>query len=85
MALWIGMPAIVFLLPTMLSNQIEALPDILQTVISWLPTVALSRGLTYTLYENPMSTSVLSQAGIIALWCVGLFGLIVWRMRQLDR
>jgi ABC-type multidrug transport system permease subunit len=86
MGLWTGILIIVLLISPLLQTMgADKLPAVLLSIISWLPSTAIYN-LTLLSLLGEVPTAPIGQAALVlASTTVVLFGLIVWRMRQMDR
>jgi ABC-type transport system involved in multi-copper enzyme maturation permease subunit len=86
MGLWTGLLTIVLVVAPLLQIMgTGKLPVALLTVISWLPSTAIyNLTLLALLGEVPMDT-VLQGLLLLVSTTLVLYGLIIWRIRQMDR
>jgi ABC-2 type transport system permease protein len=86
LSLWVGLLLMVLVVPMLLSTFISSkLPAIVKTVISWMPSVAMSKLIGFSMAGNVPAPSIWSSTGILAAEVLLFFALVVWRVRQSDR
>jgi len=86
LGLWAGLLTIVLLVSPLLQTMgAGKLPAALLTVISWLPSTAIYNLTLLSLMGEVPTTPVWQGMLLLFSTTLVLFGLIVWRIRQMDR
>jgi len=86
MNMWSGLLVAVLIVPMFLSTTFGAnFPPIIQAVLPWLPTVAITNLIRLSLAEGIFPLLTLLNLGILTGFTLLLLALVVWRLRRLDR
>lgn len=86
LGLWTGLLAIVLIVPTILGFLSGAkLPAIVQTVVPWIPSVALSKLFTLSMAGNFPAAALWTNTVALLGAALIVYVLVVWRVRRADR
>lgn len=86
MSLWMGFALVLLLGPALLlSLGSTRLPGEISLLLGWTPGVALQDLLTSALLAPVDEFTVARTLGVLAVSALILYGMILWRIRQLDR
>jgi ABC-2 type transport system permease protein len=84
--MWVGFVIIIQMVPVFLESIFRAKGSILlNTLLNWLPAVAISRLVRVSLVEHLDSALILSNLGVLSLWAVLVYGLVVRQVSRMDR
>ena len=62
-----------------------AVPDVLQTILPWIPSVALAEIIRFIFLENvPWGETLVNLGGVLGISFL-LYAIVVWKVRRLDR
>jgi len=86
MGLWTGVLTIVLVMAPLLQTMgINKLPPALLTVISWLPSTTIYNLTLLSMMGKVPASPVWQAALVLVSTTLVLVGLIIWRIRQMDR
>ncbi len=86
LGLWTGLLAIVLVVPTVFGFLTNAkVPAIVQTVIPWIPSVALSKLLTLSMAGNFPAAALWTNTVALLGAALIVYVIVVWRVRRADR
>jgi len=86
MNMWGGLLIAVLMVPMFLSTIVGPdFPPVIQAMLPWLPSVAMVNLMRLSLSENIFPLPILLNLGILTGFTLLLLGLVVWRMRQMDK
>jgi ABC-type transport system involved in multi-copper enzyme maturation permease subunit len=83
--LWMGVLVIVLIIPTILGGiDPNRLPDLLQAIMPWISTVAISRLFRIALAENVTGTPFGESIAILCLSTLIMYGFMFWKCRRTE-
>ncbi|HDQ74039.1 MAG TPA: ABC transporter permease [Chloroflexi bacterium] len=85
MNMWMGVLLLFLLSPLLLEQAIHRLPGVLQAIIPWIPTTAMTRLLRMAMVAQVPATAFWTHVGTLVITALALYGVLVWRVCQLDR
>jgi len=86
MNMWLGLILILLMLPVFLENTIgDRLPDMLSAIVPWLPSVAMGNLIRMSLSNTLLLDQVVLNAAIMFGFTALLLGVVVWRIKGMDR
>jgi len=84
--LWMGVLFMLLLVPTFLAAlDSSKLPEVVRTITSWLPSVALGRLLKIAMAGDVPAALLWSNVAVLAVSALVVYVLVVWRVRRSDR
>ncbi len=84
--LWTGLIIAFFLLPVFLWSSIAPnLPEFLQTILKFLPSLAMSEMVSLSLVETITFDQVLPNIIAMGAFTLLIFSLVAWNIRRIDR
>ena len=84
--LWVGLLLMLLLVPMLLEELVSAkLPSILQTILSWMPSVAMGKLIGLSMSGVVPALDVWSNVGVLAIESFVFYALVIWCVRRSDR
>ena len=83
--LWVALLVMLLLVPMLLAKLSTKLPEVVRAIVPWMPSVAISNLVGFSMVGAVPATSVWLNAGILAVESLVLYALVVWRVRRSDR
>jgi ABC-2 type transport system permease protein len=86
LAIWSGLPLLVLLVPLFLSEMISSRwPGVIQGIISWIPSVSLSRAFLISFSADPPVGQYFLNLGVVLGFAILFLAAVVWVVRRYDR
>jgi ABC-2 type transport system permease protein len=85
MGLWMGVIFMILLLPMMLGTSALDLPALLDSIVPWIPSVALSRAFRIAFSGSVPLDQILLRLGYVLGCATVLLTGVVWVVRRADR
>jgi len=86
MNLWFGVIVVFLMMPVFFTVvKVPSWPEIVTTIMSWIPTVALARVFGVSFSGSAALGLVLPDLGIVVGSAALVLALVVWKVRQADR
>jgi ABC-2 type transport system permease protein len=86
MNMWLGLILILLIMPVFLEQTIgERLPDVIASIVPWLPSVAMANLVRVTLSNSLMLDQIALNLGIMFGFTALLLAGVVWRIKVMDR
>jgi ABC-type Na+ efflux pump permease subunit len=81
---WMTLPIVVLMAPIILAT-LGHLPPILESLLPWLPTVALGNLFLLSFSGSATLAQVLPDLALVLVWTLPLYAAVIWRVRRSDR
>jgi ABC-2 type transport system permease protein len=81
---WMTIPIVALMAPIMLV-MLGNLPPILESLLPWLPTIALGNLFLLSFSGSATLAHALPDLALVLAWTVPLYAAVIWRVRRSDR
>jgi ABC-2 type transport system permease protein len=81
---WMILPIVVLMAPIMLAT-LGNLPPLLESLLPWLPTIALGDLFLLSFSGNAALAQALPDLALVLAWILPLYAVVIWRVRRSDR
>jgi ABC-type Na+ efflux pump permease subunit len=81
---WMVIPIMALMAPIMLAT-LGNLPPILDSLLPWLPTIALGNLFLLSFSGTATLTQALPDLALVLVWTLPLYAAVIWRVRRSDR
>lgn len=81
---WSIIPIILLMAPVMLT-MLGNLPPALDSVLPWMPTIALGNLFLLSFSGSPTLAQALTDLALVLAWSLPLYAAVIWIVRRLDR
>jgi ABC-type Na+ efflux pump permease subunit len=81
---WMTIPIVVLMAPVMLAT-LGNLPPILESLLPWLPTMALGNLFLLSFSGSATLARALPDLALVLAWTLPLYAAVIWRVRRSDR
>jgi hypothetical protein len=78
------LPIVALMAPIILAT-LGHLPPILESLLPWLPTVALGNLFLLSFSGSATLAQVLPDLALVLVWTLPLYAAVIWRVRRSDR
>lgn len=86
LGMWMGLLLVFLAGPSVVMSLGSAkIPAAIETFLSWTPGVAFNDLLKISMYGSVSPMLILKDAAILILGTLVIYGLVAWRVRQMDR
>jgi ABC-type Na+ efflux pump permease subunit len=81
---WMTIPIVVLMAPIMLAT-LGNLPPILESLLPWLPTIALGNLFLLSFSGSATLAQALPDLALVLAWTLPLYAAVIWMVRRSDR